>query len=160
MRKLCTCVMLVGSAWHVLGQQSLTITASRSIALQPDEVVFAVTVSSGLNTGLDDVVAALTGSGVTASNFVNIDTGRARPDPVLVWSFNLPVPFPKIKDTVTSLTALQKTIGQNNSGLNFTFNVVSTQVSPQLQASQQCPIPDLVADARAQAQKVANSAGL
>ena len=160
MRKLCICVMFVASVGHVFGQQSLTVTASRSISLQTDEVVFAVNVSSGLNTGLDDVVAALSGSGITAANFVSVNMLTSQQNTVLEWLFNLPVPFSKIKDTVTSLTALQKTIGQNKSGLNVSFNVGGTQVSPQLQASQQCPIPDLIADARAQAQKMANSAGL
>jgi len=160
MRKLCLCVMFLASAWDVFGQQSLTITASRSIALQPDEVVFAVNVTSGLNTSLDDVVGALAASGITAVNFLSVFSSTSNQSPVLQWTFHLPAPFSKIKDMINSLTALQQTIARNQSGLSLTFNVQGTQVSPQLQASQQCPIPDLIADVRAQAQKMANTAGV
>ncbi len=139
---------------------------------QPDLEVFSVSVQSGVNTSLDDVIAALKGSGITAANFVGVSTADGlqfilSPGPVtppvargMQWIFALPAPLAKIKDTVATLSALQKTIAQQNNGLILSFAVQGTQVSPQSQQSNACPIPDLLADARAQAQRLADAAGL
>jgi hypothetical protein len=164
---------LVLSASLGFGQidsNAVTVTASRNANLQPDTVLFSVTVTSGFNTGLDDVIAALAGSGITAANFssvsspftLSIPTGAiAQPvQPMLQWNFALPVPLSKLKDTSTTLTNLQQSIAKKNAGLAMSFSVQGTQVSPQLQQSQPCVISDLLADARAQAQKLADAAGL
>ena len=159
----------IPAAFGQLDSNSVTVTATRSLTQQPDQVLFGVTVESGLNTGLDDVVAALQGSGITLGNFVGVSTapagfvltgGPLLPTtvmPMLQWTFALPVPLPKIKDTLASLSALQKGIAQQNKGLTLSFNVQGNQVSA---PSQACPIPDLLADAHAQAQKLAAAAGL
>jgi hypothetical protein len=84
----------------------------------------------------------------------------ATPTPTLQWIFALPAPLAKMKDTIATLTSLQKNIAQQNNGLTLSFNVQGTQVSTQLQQSFVCPIPDLLADAQAQAQKLSSAAGL
>jgi Protein of unknown function (DUF541) len=145
-----------------LDSNSITITASRSVYFQPDQAVFLVSVSSPLNATLDDIVAALQGSGVTTGNFLvsNVYMSGMLGGAQTVWTFTLPVPLSKMKDTITSLTTLQQTIAQKNSGFSLTFNVQGGQVSTQLRDAQQCPITDLVSDARTQAQKLADAAGL
>jgi hypothetical protein len=152
-----------------LDSNSVTVTASRSTNLQPDQVLFAVEVGSGLNTSLDDVLAALKGSGITIGNFSGVGSsggifsvlppGPQLP-PMLQWAFGLAVPFSKMKDTVTALTSLQQSIAQANNGLMLSFQVQGSSVSAALQQSQTCSIPDLLADARTQAQKLADAAGL
>jgi uncharacterized protein YggE len=139
---------------------------------QPDQVLFAVNVQSGLNTSLDDVVAALQGSGITAANFVGLSVSPsllyvgtpAIPStivaPPMQWIFSLSAPLAKIKDTIAMLTALQKSVAQQNTGLMLSFNVQGTQVSAQAQQSHPCAASDLLNDARAQAQKLADAAGL
>src|SRR5438105_4525261 len=166
----CLFVLSVSLAYGQLDSNSITVTASRSTAVQPDQVVFRVSVSSGLNTSLDDVLAALMGSGITRTNFSSVNTNpnflftgvppptsisSALSGPTLSWNFTLPVPLARMKDTVTALTALQKTIMQNNSGLTLTFAVEGLQVSPQLQQMQTCAVADLLSDARTEAQKLA-----
>jgi hypothetical protein len=165
-------ILSLPGAFAQLDSNSVIVTATRSMAQQPDQVLFGVTVQSGLNTSLDDVVAALQGSGITAANFSGISaapfTGNIIPTPqqpptvtqMLQWTFALQAPLAKIKDTIATLTALQKTIAQQNNGLTLSFNVQATQVSAQLQQSQVCPTSDLLADATAQAQKLAGAAGL
>lgn len=76
------------------------------------------------------------------------------------WNFTLAAPLANLSATIGSLTKLQQTIAQNNSGLTLTFSVNGTQVSQQLQQSQSCSNADLIADATAQAQKLAAAAGL
>jgi hypothetical protein len=122
-------------------------------------VVLAATVTANQNTGEDGVVAALQGSGLSAANLSGVFSSGTQFAPTLDWTFTLPVPFSQMKNTLGSLANIQKTIGQKNVGMAMTFSVQGTQVSPQLQASQQCSIPDLVADAEGQAQKLADAAG-
>jgi uncharacterized protein YggE len=138
-----------------LENHTLTMTATRSTNLQPDQVVFGLSVASGAAATLDQIVAAL-GLGVTSANLTGVSTYSAIP---LQWNFTLAVPLANLAATIGSLTKLQQTIVQNNSGLTLTFIVNGTQVSQQLQ-SQSCSNSDLIADATAQAQKLVAAAGL
>jgi hypothetical protein len=167
MRPVVLAALVLTSGCLVFGQSvpnSITVTATRTIFSQPDQVLFDVTVVSGLDATLDSVVGALAGSGITAGNLSSVG-GSGLPlqigvpgvnlAPPLQWTFTLPVPLSKLKDTLASLTTLQQTITQKNSRLSMSFSVVGTQASPQ-----QCSTPDLIADARAQAQKLADAAGV
>lgn len=165
-------VLSVSLAYGQLDSNSITVTANRNAAVQPDQVVFLVGVSAGLNTSLDDVLAAVAGAGITQANFSSVNpfpgviplnpiTGTALPLlQNITWNFTLPVSLSKMKDTVATLTGLQKTITQNNSGLMLSFNVQGTQVSPQLLQMQTCSVADLLSDARTKAQQLANAADL
>ena len=80
------------------------------------------------------------------------------PATLLGWTFQLAVPFSKLKDTTAALTSLQKSISQNNSGLSLSFTLSGTRVSTQHAPA--CNLADVVAQARAQAQQTAGAAGL
>jgi uncharacterized protein YggE len=160
MSKLLLCLLAVMPLMAQLPSHTLTITASRSVALQPDQVVFGLSVASGTSTTLDQIGAALTSLGITSANLSSANTTSAT---MLQWNFNLDVPISNLTATITSLTTLQQIIGQNNSGLTLTFNVNGTRVSQQLQQSQQaqtCTNANLISDATAQAQKLASAAGV
>ncbi len=155
-------------AFGQLDSDTLTISASRSIIVPPDQALFNVSVLSDLNTSLDQVVAALQGTGMSASNLstvhgyspgpVNTSVTRGRAS--LRWYFTLLVPFTKMASVAATLTNLQKTIGQQNSGLTLIFSLSRLQVSPELQQSKGCLLSDVMADARVQAQTLADAAGL
>jgi hypothetical protein len=140
-----------------LESHTLAISATRTINLQPDQVVFGLSVSSTAVTSLDQIVGALSGLGITSANLSGVDNSNPT---TLQWSFTLVAPLSNLSATIGSLTKLQQTIAQNNSGLTLTFAVEGTQVSQQLQQSQSCSNADLIADATAQAQKLAAAAGL
>jgi uncharacterized protein YggE len=156
-----------------LANNTVTVTASQSSAAQPDEAVFSVTVGSGLDKILDDAVAAIASLGITAANLVQINTGLPTnlvipggtsvpppsgvPATLLEWTFQLVVPFSKLKDTTAALTSLQKSISQNNSGLSLSFTLSGVRVSAQHAPA--CNLADLVSQARAQAQDIAGGAG-
>ncbi len=173
-RALVAGLLLAVSAFAQLDSNSVTVTASRNAAVQADAANFSVSVVSGANVSLTDVLAALQGSPLTAANFTGIGGGGGfsglilSPFPItgppiqpqIQWSFTLIVPISKIKDTAAVLTALQKSIAQNNSGLTLSFSLQGTQVSPQAQQSVPCSVPDLLSDARAQAQKIADASVL
>jgi hypothetical protein len=159
-------VVFASFACAQLDSNSITVNASHSANLQPDQALFAVFVQSDANTSLDDVLAALQGSGITAANFAGVSSyspinwnGTTLP-PTIQWTFSLPVSLTKTKDMVATLTALQQNIAQNNKSLKLSFSIQGTQVSQQLQQSQTCSIPDLLTDARTQAQTLAAAGGV
>ncbi len=141
-----------------LDPHTITISATRSTYLQPDDAVFNLSVSAGAATSLDQVVAALSSLGISSSDLTGVNNTNAPPN--LQWNFNLAVSLSSLTATIGSLTKLQQTITQNNSGLTLSFSVNGTQISQQLQQSQACSNSELISDATAQAQKLAAAAGL
>lgn len=155
---------LAFSAGLVFGQvdsNSATVTASRNSTVQPDQAILSVSVLSDMNTTLNDVLAALQGSGITFANFSGVNThfgNTVLPAlPGLQWTFALATPLTNLKDTLATLASLQRSLVQKR--LTLTYYVQGTQISQQLQQSQTCAIPDLIADARAKAQTLANAGG-
>lgn len=146
-----------------LGQvnlNSVTVTSSRNASLPPDQAVFSVTVNSGINTSVNDVVAALQGSGITLANFASVSTQNGLGSQTAVqWSFRLIAPLSSTKDTIAMLTGLQQSLTQQKHGLTLSFAVQGTQVSQQALQSQTCAIADLIADTRSQAQTLAAASG-
>jgi uncharacterized protein YggE len=157
MRRLPLFLLAAAPLFAQLESHTLAISATRSINLQPDQVVFDLLVSSAAITSLDQIVSALSGLGVTSTSLNGVSNSNPT---TLQWSFMLAAPLSNLSATIGSLTKLQQTIAQNNSGLTLTFTVNGTQVSQQLQQSQSCSNADLIADATAQAQKLAAAAGL
>jgi len=158
--------MFIPLTFGQVDSNSITVTVSRTIASgQPDQAIFSVQVNSGLATSLDDVIGALQESGITVvnfnglnSSFYNVGTGDQQPVQILNWAFGFAVPFAKTKDTVAMLSALQQNIAKKSNGLTMSFTVQGTQASAQSQ--QTCSLSDVVADARARAQKVADAGGV
>ncbi len=144
-------------AFAQLESHTLTITATRQITLEPDQVVLILTVNAPATTMVDQVVAALAGLGITSADLSGLNNNAA---PQLQWNFTLAVPLSSLTAKIGSLTTLQQSITQNNSGITLTFSVNGTQVSQQLQPSQSCSTSDLIPDATAQAQKLASAAGM
>jgi uncharacterized protein YggE len=144
-------------------QHSVTVMASRSATIQPDQAVVTVNLDANTSTGLDDVVAALQGSGVTSAELSSVSTVTAylgpAPQQMLQWTFIHPIALSQTKDTLASLASLQKKVNSMGNGFSLTFAVQGVQLSSQLLQSQQCSAADLLADARAQAQKLADAAG-
>jgi len=124
-----------------------------------------VSVQSPLTTGLDDVLTALQGSGITATNLWNVSGGFQQYSnvggmPSLTWTFRLLVPLTNTKTIVASLNTLQQNIAKVNNGLMLSFIIEGTQVSQQLAQSQTCSLSALVTAATTQAQNLAAAGGL
>jgi uncharacterized protein YggE len=154
-------------AFAQLDSNSITVSASNNVTVQPDQAVFSVNVIAPLATGLDDVLTALAGSGITAANFSGVSTQPAicpqlpcPSPPMLAWLFTVTSPLANTKTTVASLTTLQQNIAKANNGLTLSFSIVGTQVSQQLAQSQSCSLSSLVTSATTQAQALAAAAGV
>lgn len=155
---------LLGTQLMLMEPASIAVTASRSLAVQPDQVLITLNVSSSLNTGLDDITAALQQAGISGAALLGVNTlqfisGPAS-QPRLQWTFQLTAPFSNTKDTLATIVAAQQALAKGSGGESLSFYVAGTQVSPQLAAAQTCPEADLVKDAQAQAQTVATAAGV
>jgi uncharacterized protein YggE len=162
MRRVWLTALLLACASLVFGQletDTMTIQASRSVTLTPDQVSFYITVTADPANSLDQIVAALSGLGITASNLSGM-YGAMDNQSSLQWSFTLATPLTKVSATIASLITLQQSMVKNNSGMSLTFQMQGAYVSPQAFQSQSCSTKDLVADAQAQAQRVAAAAGL
>lgn len=154
-------ILLAVAAWPLFGQlesHTLSVSATRQISPQPDQVVFYLTVNSTPTATLDQIVAALAGLNVTSEDFSGTENS-ANP-PSLEWYFSMAVPLSSLPATIGSIAKLQQTITQNDSGLSLTFSLGGTQVSAQLQQSQSCSTSDLIADAKTQARNLAAAAGM
>jgi hypothetical protein len=149
--------LAVGPAFAQVKLNTVAISVTQQINLQPDQAAFTVIVGSGMDANLDQIVGPLSGLGITVSNLSGIANYTVGS---LQWSFALAVPLASVPATIGSLTSLQQTIPQNNSGLTLSFTLNGTQVSAQLQQAPACSTTDLVAAATAQAQKVVAAAGL
>ncbi len=138
-----------------LPSHTVTVQSTRSLNLQPDQVVFGLSVTSNASTNLNQVVAALAGvERIIAADLTGVGNNSADPS-TFEWGFTLAVPIASLTATSASLAKLAQTIGQNNSGLGLTFSVsTGTPVSQQLQQSQTCSNADLIADATALGQKL------
>jgi hypothetical protein len=133
------------------------VTASRPTEQPLDQAVFGITVNSAADQSLDDVIKALVGSGITASNLTQLysyDLDRSKP---LTWNFQWIVQLDKTKTASASLTALQKTIAQTNPKLSLSFQL-STATSPS-NPQGNCDLSALVAEARSKAQEMAGAGG-
>lgn len=167
MRKLLPWAIGLVFAPYGFGQldpYTVTVTASRTLTVQADQVVFNVVVDAPMTSGLSDVVAAVGSVGITASNLSSVYTtsvvAGGKPQQVLEWSFTLATAFATMKDTIMALGNLQQALAKQKSGMIVSFNVVGTQASTDLQNTQTCPVASLMADARAEAQKLGNAAGM
>jgi len=154
-----------GQAASTSNTNSITVTATRSANIQPDQVVFSVMVTTPTTASLSDAVNALQGSGITAANLIGLTTVQQYNNKgqvtqtVLQWTFSLPVAFSSMKSTIGLLTAVQSSNGAQNNNISISFSINGTQVSPQAQAAQQCSVAGLLSDAQAQAQQLASAAG-
>jgi uncharacterized protein YggE len=151
-------LLVTAPVFGQLTPHTITISATSSTYLQPDSVVFGLSVTAGPATTLDQIVASLSSLGVTSSSLTSVNNTSDPPN--LQWNFNLAEPLASLTATIGTLTKLEQTITQNNSGLTLSFSVEGTQVSQQLQQSQTCSNANLIADATAQAQQLATAAGL
>ncbi len=161
MRALC---LLVAAASLAFAQfdDTITVTASRSVNLQPDQVVLTLSLDTPQTAPLDNVLALLAGTGLTAAEVISVSSVSVAPSlamQITRWTVTFSLPFSQLTGTLSALTQAQQALS-GNPAMNLTYAVLATQVSQELQAAQACPFPALVSAARRQAQAMAAAAGV
>ncbi len=154
-------LILVTSAAILAAQSSLTVTASRQVYSSPssNQLSIAMTVTSPLTAGLDDVISALPGLGLNSANLRSVSGTSATPGSTatiarLQWSFAVQVELAKAPDFISTLTSLQQTFSKANNGWGLTFSAANATSSVP-----ECPAADLLSDAQSRAKDVASASG-
>lgn len=139
-----------------VSSDALTVTATRPIAQQSNQLEMGVNVSGPLSMGLDSILPILSPAGITAANLIGAGSSLILTSdrPGITWNFNLTVPFTKLQSAITAL----QTISKNNPALELNYYTSADQSAAFLQ--QACPVADLVADAKAQAKALADTSGV
>jgi hypothetical protein len=95
MSKIALLLFAAAPLFAQLESHTLAISATRTIAPQPDQVVFGLSVSSAASTTLDQVVAALSGLGITDANLTGVTNSVAfQRGFTFQWGFTLVAPSP------------------------------------------------------------------
>ena len=155
-RFIFTIAVVPGLLLGQLNSNTVTVTASQNSSSQPDQAIFNVTVGSGTDKGLDDILKSVASVGISAANLTGITFPPLQTNPPqLDWLFQLPVGLSAVKQTTASFVALQKSIAQAGGSLSFSLG--GTQSSGT--QTQSCDFAGLIANAQAQAQSSAAAAG-
>lgn len=153
-------LVFAGLAFAQLDPYTLTVTASRAVTTTPDQVSLGVFVTSPQSASLADVLAIVQAVGLTQANLINVTAGTGtNPEPLVYWTFTTTVSYSGMKDAITKFNALQSAVMKKNPAFDINFGVSGVQTSPQAVAAQTCPMATLMADARGQAQALAQAAG-
>lgn len=161
---LCAVALAQAPAAGPAVSNSVTVSVSRYTNPQPDQLVFGISVQSGLDVTMDQVLAALKAAGITGASLTGLGStqqyskGQAT-GLALNWNFSLAAPLSGTATVAVSLAAAQTALANGNPPLTMSFGPQGTQVSAQLQAAQSCAAADLIADARTKAQTLAAAAG-
>ena len=140
-----------------LTPNSVTVTASRNTTPQPDSARFHIQISAAADVTREDVLAVAAAAGLTAANFTGVSSYYNAPNAQgVTWNFSMTAPLTNLNSTMGLLIALQNSLAKDKKYSLF-FSISGSEVSPQ---SQGCVTTDLIADARAQASKLASAAGL
>lgn len=160
--------VMLAAAIHLRAAQldtnTVTVTATRTYDLQPDQVQLYVTLTAPVAVGLDEILAQLEGSGITAANLNGVYTPYSNASDEYhgysQWSFTPTVGFDKLKAALAALSRLQITAGKFMESPALRFDVGGTKISYALLAAHACPFPTLIDDARRQADAMAAAAGM
>ena len=164
---LCACLRIASGQ---IESNSVTVTAARTVNLQPDQASFTVTVNTPVSASPNDVIAALQGSGIGIANLVSVGPsnvlriGDFTPAPFMAtldWNFSVTVPFTTMKTAFATLAAVANSVKQNNKDFTGRFAFSGAGVSQAaLDAARQTVLPDLIADAKTRAKQLTDAAGL
>jgi hypothetical protein len=149
-------------AFAQLESYTVTAGATRVLHEPPDQVTFNVRLITGFDTTLDEVLSALQPASISAANLAQVyrdqtyDQNNVETD-YPVWSFNLTLPLVSANSQIVALSKLADSIQSLNNGWELFYSVNGLTNSPQ--TTPQCSIPDLLSDARAQAQNLAGAIG-
>ena len=132
------------AAFGELDDNTLTVTSSRTINLQPDQVAISVTATFEPTASLDDVLTALHSAGITLANLSNVGTYIEQVNfgvnqQTNEWNFVLQISFAKLSSELTALNALQQSVA-NNPTRSLNYNLQGIQVSPAVERHGSLPL--------------------
>jgi uncharacterized protein YggE len=162
-----TLVLILAIAVAAFAQvDGIATSGTRTVTLSPDEVTFNITVVTDINSTLEQAVAAVQDAGVTSKHLLGIASSEEYygPQPLsrtprLAYGFTITLPSSKLKETTDKLEAARRRIAADSGGdVVFTLYVNATEKA--VQEARQRLVTELLAEAKTNAQFLANAAGL
>jgi hypothetical protein len=153
-----TILLLLACAAACLAQlddNTVSVTVTRIIALQPDQATISATVTTPTAAGLDDALPGIAAAGFTAADLTYVNTSG----PGTNWQFSKAVPFSDLKTVLPALATAQQSVSSRTNAVSLSYFVGSQSSQAAEQAPANCPVPTLFADAQAQAQLLATISG-
>jgi len=143
-----------------LDDNTVTVTVTRTVTLQPDQASLGITVTTPATAGLDDVLAAFPGLGLAATDLTYVSTSIQNVGPSLNWQFSKALPFAGLKDALAAVVAAEQNLAASHGAFALSFYVQGQSSQAAGQSPALCPIPTLLSNAQAQAQQMASAAGV
>jgi len=163
-RALLLPILLVGvaSAQQVPDANSIVVTAVKTVVLAPTEVTFMINLSADLSVPIEQVLS-IVDFGLTASDIIGVSSYPMPPiypsSPTRVtYTFRLSVAASKMKETIDKLEKLRK---GTDTGIDLSYSTSGFGPSQAaIDEAHEKALPDLMANARKQAQSLATAAQL
>lgn len=160
-------VALLFSVFPLEAQTALTVSASRSLSIAPDEAAVSIQAVAELSRTQDEVVAALAGVGVKSEHLTGLrtadpeydyQTGRPKEGaPRLQYQFGITIPLATWNDVLARLDVMAKTPPEALESVRFTATIsVSAKAAEQARLA---VLPEVIAEARRNADTLALVAG-
>jgi hypothetical protein len=161
----CTILLLTAvAAFAQTAPRTISIAASRNLTLLPDQVIYQVIVRTAATASLDDALAPLAGTPLTAANLTRAGNFNSF-NPLLsgvadlYWTFEWITPLSNIKGANAMLSRAMQQAEQRSGAGSFTYEASRVQIS-EAAARQACDSTALVNDARTEAGRIASAAGV
>jgi hypothetical protein len=155
---------IVFAAVPLCGQEGITVTASRTADLSPEEVTWNIAVLADQDSTLDQVLQAIKDTGLAAKDLTGISAQQYGPGPSqsrLAYQFAITARFASFKETMDKLAAARRSLLANNSNIELQTYFMSVAASEaSREQARQAALADLIADARRKAELAAKAAGL
>ncbi len=143
----------------------ITTSASKTVTLWPDNAVFTVDVTSAAGTTVDQAVAWLKDTGITAANLVGAGTTQesqftpgGTPPARMLHEFRITVFYPRIKELSDKLRAATAVVAAAEGSLAYSLSLTASDYAVQL--ARQRVLPDLIAEVKRRADSLAGASGL
>jgi uncharacterized protein DUF541 len=143
----------------------ITVTVSRTIDLNPDQITLSLAVLTDPAVTLDQVLQATQALGLDASTFSTINFlpsyGPPPPRSNLSYVFNLTIAFSKLSETNDKLVAVRRSLADASPAMDVQLNsLVVSPTDAALDRARQGALPQLLADAKQRGDQLARAASV
>ena len=137
----------------------ITVPVSRSVSLMPDEAAFTINLSASLNSNTQQVKQALQGAGLpnptVVASGLSADNNVPPSSPQLRYLALITIPAASARDAAKGLETLRTHLTPPLSSLDYSAVLQASQTARD--AAWQTALPGMLADARKQAQAIADN---
>jgi uncharacterized protein YggE len=143
---------------------SIAVSALKTVELTPDEITFNLGIGTDPEVSLDQVLAAMQTLSLAATDLVGIGSQQLGPSVSqtrIIYQFAFTIPFAKFKETNDKITTVRRSLAGAVPAMDvLSLSIVINPTDAARDQAFQTALPDLIADARRRADRLAKAAGL